>query len=533
MWIIKQAESGAWLVHDDAEVLVASGATQEEAWNFLVRHVADGYEALTAAAPAGALPERWTSGPSGICLSAETGDGRDFTDCQWTWRDVPLPLMLQTETEFGHMGAELAGWFDTIGAGPGGGVAASGWFHDSEEGRKARDILQAQGQFGISVDPGAVTAEFVCTAYEDDGWCMDGITKFLAYEVIGGTMTPFPAFALAWLILDPAAAETTDPGEPLPPAVAEDAGQTAADEPAVAAAATKTATKTRRLPQMAWFTDEEPEDGDPRYVDQRDERIAVPLTITDDRRVFGHVAAWGTCHIGYVNQCVTPPASASGYAHFHVGEVLTNEGRVATGAMTVGTDHAALTLLAAEARDHYAHTGLAWADVRASDGHHGVWVAGRVREDVTDEALEVIRASAPSGDWRRIGGSLEMISCLQVSVPGFPIVREAITAAGIDLADGALQSRTEGGLQMALVAAGIVLPAGSTLDGLLASGTIEKCANCGQMHRRTAARPEPSLREVLARLERIEAAQGTLLARTRPLNALRREALVRQLRDDS
>src|SRR5205085_943051 len=51
-----------------------------------------------------------------------------------------------------------------------------------------------------------------------------------------------------------------------------------------------------------------------------------------------------------------------------------------------------------------------------------------------------LRASAPSGDWRRIGGNLELVGLLAVNVPGFPVPRpQVLTAAG--------------GQQLALVAA--------------------------------------------------------------------------------
>jgi hypothetical protein len=43
--------------------------------------------------------------------------------------------------------------------------------------------------------------------------------------------------------------------------------------------------------------------------------------------------------------------------------------------------------------------------------------------------IRALRASAPSGDWRPINGSLELVAVCQVNVPGFPIAR-ALVASG-------------------------------------------------------------------------------------------------------
>ena len=74
-----------------------------------------------------------------------------------------------------------------------------------------------------------------------------------------------------------------------------------------------------------------------------------------------------------------------------------------TGALVVGCDHADLALFAPEARDHYAHAGLAWADVRIVDGQHGPWISGQVRPGLTDDQLATLNASSVSGDWRNLG----------------------------------------------------------------------------------------------------------------------------------
>lgn len=182
-------------------------------------------------------------------------------------------------------------------------------------------------------------------------------------------------------------------------------------------------------PPREWFED-------PHLPD------ATPLTVTEEGRVFGHLAEWGTCHIGFSEQCVTAPPSASNYAYFNTGAVATDRGDVAVGHLTLGTGHAGKLLRYAEAVAHYDNTGTVVADVAAGEDSHGIWVAGWVRPGTTPEQVYALKASAISGDWRNIGGVLELCAALCVNVPGFPLERTALAASG--------------GRQVSLVAAGVV-----------------------------------------------------------------------------
>ncbi len=86
---------------------------------------------------------------------------------------------------------------------------------------------------------------------------------------------------------------------------------------------------------------------------------------------------------------------------------------------------------AAKARGHYdgSKDAIQYADCSAGDDDYGIWVAGSVRPGVTDEQTREFRALAPSGDWRKIAGHLELVACVQVPVPGFPVPR-ALAASG-------------------------------------------------------------------------------------------------------
>ena len=166
----------------------------------------------------------------------------------------------------------------------------------------------------------------------------------------------------------------------------------------------------------------------------------TPLTVTEDGRVYGHLATWGTCHTGYAGQCVEPPPSATNYAYFRTGAIRTAEGpEVAVGRLTLDTNHAGRRLGPSDTAAHYDHTGLAVADVSAGEDVHGIWVAGAMRPGVSEDDVRTLQASPLSGDWRRIGGNLELVAALAVNSPGFPIPRVLV-------AGGAVQSLQSSGV---------------------------------------------------------------------------------------
>jgi len=158
----------------------------------------------------------------------------------------------------------------------------------------------------------------------------------------------------------------------------------------------------------------------------------TPLTVTEEGRVYGHLASWGTCHTGFVGECVSPPASATNYAYFRTGAVRTDDGsEVAVGRLTVDTTHAGRRLGPAATASHYEDTGLAVADVTAGEDAHGIWVAGAIRPGTTEEEIRTLMASPLSGDWRRIGGNLELVAALAVNSPGFPIPRVLVASGSV------------------------------------------------------------------------------------------------------
>lgn len=155
----------------------------------------------------------------------------------------------------------------------------------------------------------------------------------------------------------------------------------------------------------------------------------TPLTVTADGRVYGHVAAWGTKHVGLPGN-VTPPRSRSGYAFFNKGLLQTAEGHdVSVGQLTLAGGHAPIYADAARAVEHYDNTRSAAADIHVGEDRYGIWAAGAVRPDVDDLRLRSLRASVPSGDWRPINGRLELVAVCQVNSGGFPIARAMVASA--------------------------------------------------------------------------------------------------------
>jgi hypothetical protein len=177
-------------------------------------------------------------------------------------------------------------------------------------------------------------------------------------------------------------------------------------------------------------------------------KLAGPtaLTVDADGRIYGHLATWNTCHTGGVDACITAPRSQHGYAYFHTGEVVADDGtRIACGVITAGGGHADVRSPMRGAMEHYDDTGAAVAVVVASEDAHGIVLAGALLPEATDRQVACLMRSPLSGDWRKVGRDLELIAALAVNAPGFPVPRPRAAMA-------------TPGEQTALVAAGALPP---------------------------------------------------------------------------
>lgn len=412
------------------QAVVASSASLAE--------FAQDVPAETASAPT------W-SGP--IVVEGEmTGDARMIESGALRWDTLPIPLRWAREDTGGHMGAEVVGRIETITRDKSGQILATGSFDvGSEVGREAYRQVAEGLTTGVSVDLDDVAFEVRIASEvieeseamwdalmegeempppetDDEGRVVvmkvgkdDEVMVTTDARIRAATIVAVPAFEAARLAI-------SDHGDLA----------LAASAAPVEAPAAIVASIAPVHPPREWFSA-------PTLTGP------TPLQVTAEGRVFGHLALWETCHTGYAGQCVTPPASDTGYAYFRTGALLTAEGEeVPVGALTVDTMHAPSRASAKASLAHYDHTGTAAAWVAAGEDEYGIWVSGALRSDASEEQVAVLRSSPLSGDWRRIGTSMELVAALAVNVPGFPVPRTRALVAS-----GSMQS---------LVAAGMVAP---------------------------------------------------------------------------
>lgn len=391
-------------------------------------------------APADAAPDgRWEGV---IAREGEmTGDGRLIEDGALRWDDLPIPLRVAFKDVGGHDGAEVCGRIETVERRDGGDIYATGTFDlGSAVGAEAFRQVSEQMSNGVSIDTDDVTfrimakADIPEAAVADSGnggeagpdgrvkvaamSSSDELTVIESARLRAATLVAVPAFATARVYAAGQAPSTSKPAELDENAdsgekMARSADADPLSRDSLTAAAIPTA------PPEAWF---------------KDPALTGPtaLVVEDDGRVYGHIAAWGTCHIGQIGKCVEPPTSPSNYAYFRTGALRTAEGTsVAVGHLTMGTGHAGPRDSANAAAEHYDNTGTVFADVAAGEDAYGIWVAGSLRPGITAEQVRVARSAPISGDWRTIRGSLELVGALAVNVPGFPVPRpQGLLASG-------------------------------------------------------------------------------------------------------
>lgn len=370
-------------------------------------------------APEETAPERlrWAGV---ICVENEmTGDGRIIEEGALRWEEEePGPIRLVIEDSGAHDGAVTVGRVLSIERREGGVIWGEGDFDaGSQYGSEALRLVGEKVQNGVSVDLDDVSFKIEVASeimdemdslMEGDGEEGDGeaqvrqtsedgervvvaeinsddeVMVTTAARIRAITLVGIPAFARAKIDLVDAEEESES----------------------------LVASGEFRRPPAAWFDN-------PNLTEP------TPLTITEDGRVFGHVAAWGTCHISHLHVgCITPPHSKTGYAQFMQGSIVTEEGKtLPIGKITLGSGHAGEKLSASAAVKHYDNTGTTAAYVAAGEDSHGIWIAGSIRFGLPEHKIEELRASPLSGDWREHNGNLEMVHALAVNVNGFPIPR--------------------------------------------------------------------------------------------------------------
>lgn len=368
-----------------------------------------------------------------------TSDGRFITPGSLTHRALPLPILgLRTNTESGHTGAEVFGRIDTLTRVPGPDLTNRQTGEPFPEGtfvwvgtgsvRAGHDLtndMEAGYLTGNSVDLSEVEYDLIWSDVEDGDEDGDGgvlvseVTeiRFTQGVIAGTTVCPFPAFAEAYIELDgnPITPATDVTGEPLVASVIM--------HPPAGDSLVASATDDADLPPASWFTNP---------------NLPGPTRVQADTtgRISGHLALWNVAHIGFDGREVYAPRSHRGYTDFMLYDTLAidEDGErveVAFGHLTMGGGHAGSGLGPREAAAHYDNACTRVARVAVGEDEFGVWVSGQVRPELTLRERRDLNESQLSGDWRRIGGGLELVAALAVNAPGFPVPRSRVASAGV------------------------------------------------------------------------------------------------------
>jgi hypothetical protein len=334
-------------------------------------------------------------------IGTETDDGRMFaSDIDLTFRDFPLPLLWQKQSAGGHYNSFTVGVIESAGI-VGTEVIGKGYLLNTPEADEAAVEIE-HGVTGPSVDLGSVEWELRDKnghkISEDDWWDNPDLVvveTVLAAKVLAATLVATPAFGQTSIKLG----EYVDRGE----------------EALVAAGAMSAPVVEPPVYSAAAFQD-------PGFT-----APTLPH-ITEDGVIRGHLAAWNVCHTGIQDRCVLAPRSQTDYAWFHTSPpVWTAEGPVKVGRLTVGGGHAGPQLGAGPAIAHYDDVGTCFALVHVGEDEHGIWFSGVPAPGATPEQIQQGLAAPLSGDWRSVGGNLELVAALAVNTPGFPLVASGAT----------------------------------------------------------------------------------------------------------
>lgn len=394
-----------------------------------------------------------------------SGDGRMIKLGCLVYRDLPVPLMLQTVTAQGHSGAVICGSIHEIERVEHDGFAdivGRGMFDSGDNGTEARRLLSEGTMRGVSVDIDKAMAELVDpdtgepVPMEDAMFGVPVMEMLVEGRIMGATLTPFPAFQEAFITVSESG---TDDALVAAGAVGDvwTAGVRITDDSfTVGGSITPKAlvasggvvipfpTAPPVAPPVDWFS-------------LRDMTEPEPFTVHADGRCYGLIARWGSCHIGFRDRCVNVPRGDGRYSKFRNKRVLCEQGEfVWTGPIFADTVHPDLRARASDAQAHYAHTGTAIADVTLYDNEWGIVAAGAVRPDATPAQIRGLRGSDVSPDWRPMEGRHELVGLLAVNVSGFIVDGLVASAAVVEAPKARALFNSVTGEVEAIVAAGVV-----------------------------------------------------------------------------
>jgi hypothetical protein len=397
-------------------------------------------------------------------INASTGDGRRFASGSISLADLPMPFEWVRKREGGHDGAVAVGvineaaimtvekaladgWISAAGAkgmdSKSEAVFARGAMFDDVDRERmptlAEDVatalhLAGEGTLGPSVDLDTFASVAVMVG-SDEPLTWEMVEEYM--EANDGAEPPVELLVsqgrvrAATLVSIPAFSETSRPFEliePDPVADEEEGRDSAEARAQTYALVASVQAMARALPESALF--DRPE-------------LVGPTPITWDWEnglVYGHIAAWATCHVGYEGVCVTPPREDDSYSWFNRFTVDTEDGgQITAGRITLGGRHAGLSLGAAATMSTYDEKTTA-AYVRAYPDAYGIVVAGAIEPGLSASDRAVLERRKVSGDWREVGGSLSLVEVLALSPgprahsePGFPVETHSVNGRQVSL----------------------------------------------------------------------------------------------------
>jgi hypothetical protein len=243
---------------------------------------------------------------------------------------------------------------------------------------------------------------------------------------------------------------------------------------------------------------------------------ATKIRVTDEGRVYGHIAAWDSRHAAYPD--LPPPRNRDKtYSKFHRHPVRCADGTcVKTGPLASGGHSSTDVALSMEAvQSHYDDPRYLIADVVCGEDAFGIWVSGALRPGVSPFQVMLADRYSFSGDWR-MG---ELLAACSVSVPGFHLdADQEVTALTAAAAAAGLQDlpvlaeatpeviNDDAGAPAVLIAAGVLADSDGTefsdalaaeIDGLgtWLSGELAAMRKEFSMNQTTAGNTEQILQE--------------------------------------
>lgn len=408
----------------------------------------DGLPSMAASDPALDAPA--TGAPFTTLMlveGMETSDGRMFELNSTTWRDCPLPLMVQDTSPHGPgqtpAPAWAAGQIESIDRDPTdmSRIIGTGHLMANDAGQRAEELIRGAMR-GVSVDAygdGPLPPDMQAKVVDQDGAPVSVLVRYADSVISRLTLVPTPAFAPCCIWMG---------DEEMPQAAADAHG---------ASIPTDTEPEVVNVPTNA-FELLVASGGGPLHPDkavffQPEPNHRQEIILKADGSWCGHLVGKRECHAGYLDHCELAPPSRTTppFLAFHHTEAHCADGsKVACGWIAIDTNHSRLMANGhreaerwsqEDTWEHYENSGKLIAKARASNGRHGVWLSGCLIPGLGDRELSIAQGLSVSGHWNvytdpRDGRKYrdELLAVLGgVPVPGYPETRtrpELLVASG-------------------------------------------------------------------------------------------------------